>query len=154
MVQQQVTTQFTHNNYNNMNDLITISASLTYPLSELEKFADNRGYQTVVTNKDYLPASGSETIEDITAEKVPVVGMPDVMVYPQIPNPDYIAEFGTPTIPNPQTRIEFVKEWFKGQAVTLFAIDFKRDAQVQAQTLAKQIEDGAKAALAQAITIE
>lgn len=135
-----------------MDNLITINASLTYPLEQLEKFADNRGYQTVIVNQNYVPASGSETIDDTTAE--PVENPMGVMVYPQIPNPDYVAAVGTPTILNPQTRIDFVKEWFKGQAVTLFAVDYKKDAEAQAREIAKQIEEGAKAALAQAITIE
>lgn len=137
-----------------MDNLITITASLTYPLLELEKFADNRGYQTVVANPNYLPASGSETIDDTTAAKVESTSMPGVMVYPQIPNPDYVAEVGTPTVPNPKTRIDFVKEWFKGQSVTLFAVDYKKDAEAQAREMAKQMEEGAREALAQAITIE
>lgn len=111
-----------------MDNLITINASLTYPLEQLEKFADNRGYQTVIANPAYqMTANEDGTITSNGLEA---------------------------TLPNPQNRIEFVKEWFKKEAVTLFAVDFKRDAQVQAQELAKQIEDGAKAALAQAITIE
>jgi hypothetical protein len=112
-----------------MDNLITINASLTYPLSELEKFADNRGYQSVIANPDYVATFDLETGKQTDN------GLPQ-------------------TLPNPETRTEFVKRWFKDQAVTLFAVDFKRDAEAQARDMAKQLEEVAKAQLAQAINIE
>lgn len=130
-------------------ETITLTASLTYPLAQIEAFADNRGYQTKVSNLDYIPAQGNEFLyqEDGITDLLNEDGNPT-------PNPDYVAAVGENIIDNPQTRVEFVKEWFKKEAVELFAVDFKREAQKQAQVIAGQIEQQAKEALAQAITIE
>jgi len=110
-----------------MDNLITLTATITYPTEQIEKFADNRGYQTVIANPDATTSVDTET--------------------------GVITTIGEPTIPNPETRIDFVKRWFKDQAVTMFAVDFKRDAEKQGQEMAKQIEAGAKEQLAQAINI-
>lgn len=130
-------------------ETITLAASLTYPLADIEKFADNRGYQAKVQNPDYIPAQGSEFLYD----EAQLNFILDELGNP-VPNPDYIPAVGENIIDNPQTRVEFVKEWFKREAVDLFAVDFKREAQKQAQEIAGQIEQQAKEALAQAITIE
>lgn len=112
-----------------MDNLITLTATITYPLEQIEKFADNRGYQTVIANPAYESKFDPETTTH--------------------------TDNGEPqTLPNPQTRTDFVKEWFKTQAVDMFAVDFKRDAEAQAREIAKTIEAQAKEQLAQAINIE
>lgn len=72
-------------------DTTTISASITYPTSEIEAFADRLGYFPEVMNPAY-----SETVEDDGT----------------------ITDNGEPrTIPNPQDKIEFVKEkWLTAQS--------------------------------------
>lgn len=108
-------------------ETITLTASITYPLAEIEKFANNRGYQEVVANPAYVVT----TNEDGT-----------------------ITDNGEPrTIPNTQTRIEFVKEWYKKQAVEMFSIDYKRTAEVEAKKAADVAAQAAKDALDAAIVI-
>lgn len=129
-------------------ETITLTASITYPVENIEKFADNRGYQGKVKNPDYVPPVGKEFLveEDGVTPQVDADGN-------FVVNPEYVPAVGTSMIDNPQTRIEFVKEWFKAQAVELFAVDFKKDAQIQGQEVVKKIEAEARRQLADAITI-
>jgi len=68
--------------------------------------SERKGYQAEMHNPEYVPAVGSETIDDTSKEKV--AGEMGTMIYPQIANPDYVAAVGKPTIPNTQTRASFV----------------------------------------------
>ena len=110
-----------------MDNLITLTATITYPVTEIEKFSDNRGYQTVIANPDVTTSVDTET--------------------------GVITTIGELTIPNPETRIDFVKRWFKDQAVALFVVDYKKEAKKQGMEIAKQIEASAEEQLAQAINI-
>lgn len=69
--------------------MITITKTITQPEEVINQFADDLGYQTVVPNPDYVPAEyNMETFEEIT----PAVG--------------------EPTVPNTQSRVDFVSEQF------------------------------------------
>jgi len=68
--------------------------------------AEQKGYQTKVHNTEYVPAVGSETIDDETKE--PTETEDGKKVYPQIPNPDYVAAKGETTIDNTETRAKFI----------------------------------------------
>lgn len=129
-------------------ETITLTASITYPIENIEKFADNRGYQGKVKNPDYVPAVGKEFLveEDGITPQVDDEGN-------FVKNPEYVPAVGENMIDNPETRVEFVKKWFKAQAVELFAVDFKKDAQRQAAQMVETIENEAKKQLADAITI-
>lgn len=107
-----------------MPETTTITASITYPIADIETFADRRGYQEVIPNPDYV--FDQDTMQGV----------------------------GEPTIPNPQTRIEFVKEWFKKEAVKLFAQDIEKAAEREAREMAAQAAAQKKVAIEAAISIE
>lgn len=110
-------------------ETITLTASITYPVADIEAFADARGYQSVVTNPAFSSTIDPDTMEETTNGE-------------------------ERTIPNPQTRIDFVKAWFKDQAVELFAQDLKRTAEKEARVIAEQVAAEKKAQIAAAITIQ
>lgn len=113
-----------------MDNLVTIPASITYPLADIEAFADRRGYQSVIANPGYVaPVIDQDTLEVIT----PAVG--------------------EPTIPNPQNRVDFVKVWFKAEAVKLFAQDIDKAAEREAKAIAEQAAAQKKAAIEAAINV-
>lgn len=98
----------------------TITASITYPKVEIDNFADNLGYQTMVVNPDYVPPVGSPTIPDPTWEG-------NAGDAPEVANPHYVEPVGEPTIANPETREDFVKRLFKEMAVKWFTQFAERD---------------------------
>ncbi|MGI1661379.1 hypothetical protein ACRDNQ_03975 [Palleronia sp. KMU-117] len=110
-------------------DTITLTASITYPVADIEAFADARGYQSVVPNPAF-----SSTIDPVTMEET--------------------TNGEERTISNPQTRLDFVKAWFKEQAVELFAQDLKRTAEREARRMADEIAAQRKEQIAAAITIQ
>lgn len=92
-----------------------------------DKFADNRGYLAEVAN----PAFEQTMNEDGS-----------------------LTDNGEPrVIKNPQTRKEFVQNWFKKQVVEMFSIDYKRTAEVEAKKAADVAAQAAKDALDAAIVI-
>ena len=122
----------------------TITASITYPVDEINAFADKLGYQTVVANPDYVPSVGGEEMPDPAFEG-------DVIDAPQIPNPDYVPAVGEPTMDNPESREEFVKRLFKGVATKWFTQfaerDITRAKQQEAQEAIEQVKSNIEAAI-------
>lgn len=108
---------------------ITITKTITQPEEVINAFADNLGYQAVVTNPEYTPAQyDAETMEII----VPAVG--------------------EPTKPNPQTRLQFVSEKFDDLVSDKFFGQFaRRDAErlkaEEAKILAQQTVEAIKATI-------
>lgn len=110
-------------------ETITITKTITQPTAIINQFANDLGYQEVVSNPDHIPA-----VVDITTmeETSPAVG--------------------EPTIPNPQTRLEFVSERFDEFVSENFFGQFaKRNAERQkaeeAKQLARQTIDAIKATI-------
>lgn len=108
-------------------ETITLTASITYPLAEIERFANNRGYQEQVANPAYEVTLNEDGSTSDNGE--------------------------SPTVPNPQTRVEFVKAWYKTQAVEMFAVDYKKGAEAEARKAAEAAAKQAKDALEAAIVI-
>ena len=105
----------------------TITASITYSTAEIEAFADRLGYQTVIANPDYKASMGEDGVLTDNGE--------------------------SPTLDNPETRLEFVKRMFKALAVTYFTQFAERDAEAAAKTQKEQTVAVVKQAVEQAISI-
>ena len=132
--------------------MITITKTITQPEEVIGQFADDLGYQEVVPNPDYVPAQGSETIQDPAWEQ-PADFSPIDGVVPQVPNPDYVAQVGEPTIANPQSRTEFVSEKFDDFVSDKFFGQFaRRNAERAAQETIKQTVEATKEAIKATIT--
>lgn len=105
----------------------TITASIVYPLSDIEDFADRRGYFSEVPNpafEESMQPDGSMT------------------------------DNGEPrTIPNPQSRLDFIKELFVDVAVDWFGQDIETTTKREALEVAKTNAEAAKASIKSAITI-
>ena len=129
----------------------TITKTITQPEEVINEFADNLGYQTIVTNPNYVPAQGSEQIVD-PAWTAPENADPLTEAPPMIPNPDHVPAVGEQMIDNPQTRLEFVSERFDEFVSEKFFGQFaKRDAErlkmEEAKAVAKQTVDAIKATI-------
>ena len=121
----------------------TITKTITQPEEVINEFADNLGYQTIVTNPNYVPAQGSEQIVD-PAWTAPENADPLTEAPPMIPNPDHVPAVGEQMIDNPQTRLEFVSEKFFGQFAKRNAERLKME---EAKAVAKQTVDAIKATI-------
>lgn len=102
-----------------MDNLTTVTASITYPITEIEWFADKLGYQAVVANPLYSAEENPETGE--------------------------ITDNGLPrNIDNPESRIDFVKRKFKEDcAVPWFTQFAARDAERLAKEEAARVKSEA-----------
>lgn len=103
----------------------TINASITYPTTQIEWFADRLGYSVDVPNPDYV-----STIK------------PD----------GTITDNGLPqTIPNPVDRVSFVKDRFQKMAVTWFTqfeeADLTASVTQQVQTQLAAVRDSVNSAI-------
>jgi len=108
---------------------ITITKTITQPEEVINQFADDLGYQTVVANPDYIPA---EYDMDTMEETTPAVG--------------------EQTLPNPQSREDFVSEKFDEFVSEKFFGQFaKRNAErlkaEEAKELTKQTVAAIKATI-------
>ena len=130
----------------------TITATITYPLEQIEAFADRLGYQTVVKNENYVPEVGSPQIVDPTWEQ-PADFNPITGTTPMVDNPDYVPAVGTPTIDNPEDRVAFVKRMFKAHSVAWFTQFAAVDAEAAARAQKEAALTQTKAAVEKAITI-
>jgi len=107
-------------------EMTKITKTINQPTERVEWFADQLGYQTVVTNLDYKEAVGSEIINDPSGATETVEGLGEVPK--QVPNPDYVAAVGERTIENPQSRTDFVSEKFDDMTAVWFSQFAHRDA--------------------------
>jgi len=108
-------------------DNTTITATFTYPTTEIEAFADRRGYQSEVVNPAYVVTTDA--------------------------NGNITDNGESQTIPNTQTREEFLKDWFKSEVVKILSVDIDRAAQLEAKNIAETNAAEKKALVDQALTI-
>ena len=87
---------------------ITITKTITQPEAIINQFADDLGYQEQVANPDFVPAEFTEYMEDGTV------------------NPDYVNPVGEATVPNKQSRTDFVSEKFDEFVAEQFFGQFAR----------------------------
>lgn len=99
-----------------------ITKSIEQPIEVIEEFADNLGYQSVIHNPGYFPAVGD----------TPAVG--------------------TPTLPNPETKLEFVSRKFDENATAFFGQFAEREARRASESTIAATVDATKAAIAATIT--
>jgi hypothetical protein len=119
--------------------MITITKTITQPEEVITQFADDLGYQTVVTvPEEELPAQVEVQQENhITKE------METVLTYPEG------TEF---TKPNPQTRLEFVSEKFDDFVSDKFFGQFaRRDAERAARQMVEDTVIQTKEAIKETI---
>lgn len=109
--------------------MITINASLTWPQENIDAFADALGYTEQVPNPAFESTLDPET--GVTTDNGE-----------------------SPTIPNPLSKTDFVKEAFKKMASGWFAQFVERDARAQAEASAKEAIEGFKTQIESAITID
>lgn len=133
-----------------MSDTITVNASITYPTENINAFADDLGYPTIVSNPSYAPAQGAPTIND--PDHTPPEGYdPAAYEWPQVPNPDYVAAVGEPTMSNPESRVDFVKRHFRAMATNWFTQfaerNITRQKQAEATAEIAQVKAGVEAAI-------
>lgn len=128
-----------------------ITKTIEQPDEVIKTFADRLGYQELVVNPDYVPAQGSETIQDPDWVKPEDFDeMTDTI--PQVPNPDYVAAVGEKMMTNPQSRVDFVSEKFDAMASNWFAQFARRDAERDAEQLIRTKVEETKAAIKASIT--
>ena len=130
----------------------TITASITYPTENINTFADRLGYPTVVANPDYTPAQGSEQIVDPAWEQ-PENFNPITDTTPMVDNPNFVPANGEPTMPNPESREDFVKRLFKAHSVAWFTQFIERDIARQKEAEKQAAIGEAKSQIEAAITI-
>ena len=98
--------------------------------------ADKNGYFEQVTNVNYVPAQGDKYIMITGSDGLPTPEL-DSAGNP-VPNPDYVPAVGTPTIANPETRLDFIArrimEIGMGQLAQPMLNAMKNDAASQTQT--------------------
>jgi hypothetical protein len=108
---------------------ITITKTITQPEAVINQFANDLGYQEQVANPDYIPAEfNAETMEETKAA------------------------VGEPTLPNKQSRTDFVSEKFDEFVAEQFFGQFaKRNAErlkaEEAKELTKQTVAAIKATI-------
>lgn len=89
--------------------MITITKTITQPIEAIEAFADNFGYQTVIANPAF-----AVVMDEVSGEPV---------------------SNGEPqTIPNPQTKLEYVSERFDDMATKWFSQFAERTARQDAES--------------------
>jgi hypothetical protein len=126
---------------------ITITKTITQPEDVINQFADDLGYQTIVVNPDFVEAQGSEQIVDPTWEQ-PADFNPMTDTTPMVPNPDYVPQVGERTMPNPQSRVEFVSEKFDDFVSDKFFGQFaRRNAERAALATVEQTVTATKEAI-------
>lgn len=112
-----------------MTPTTTITATLTYPTANMEEFAVLLGYQEMVANPDYVPAVLDADLNEVA----PAVG--------------------EPTIPNPESKVDFAKRKFKEHSVAYFTQFAERDAEKAAKVAAQEQIATLKASVESALVI-
>lgn len=132
--------------------MVKITKTIEQPEEVINTFADRLGYQEMVVNPDYVPAQGSETIQD--PEWVKPEGFDEMVdTIPQVPNPDYVPAVGEKMMTNPQSRTDFVSEKFDEFVSEQFFGQFaRRDAERDAEQLIRTKVEETKAAIKASIT--
>lgn len=106
------------------NEMITLGRSVTYSRGVLEEFAVRRGYQEKVYKS---PEEMPERTNPETGEVIP-----------------YSIEESLK--PNPQSKIDWLQDWFDDQVVKMFSADIEQivrsqaEAQIQATIEAQKVD--------------
>jgi hypothetical protein len=111
-------------------ELVTLTRSITYPKTDLEAFAVRRGYPEQITK---------------TIAEMPVRYEEDGVTEIPYSIQETLKD-------NPQTKIEWLQDWFDGKLMDLFSVDIEQAAKQEAEAAALLIAEEKKAVLAGAIT--